>query len=320
MLSSAAAIALVSLSKIWSEAPHSAFGDLVRFRQQWVCVFREANGHVAAKGREDDGRLRVITSSDGQRWTPAALIAEAGVDLRDPHLSVTPDDRLMITAGGSEYPGGVFQGRHSRVLFSKDARQWTAPAKVLERGEWLWRVTWSGKTAYGVAKRGNPPDSPRRTRLVKSEDGLAWQPVVDLEIPGGDETTIRFDRHGRMIAFMRRVSDDGDKAMIGVSAAPYRDWQWTRSGHFVGGPNFIVLGDGRLLGGGRVFENGDPKKPRTQIGFLNETSFTPSLTLESSGDNSYPAFVEHQGAVWTMYYSSHEGKAQIYLARLNPGK
>jgi hypothetical protein len=54
----------------------------------------------------------VLVSSDGQQWASAALVDESGVDLRDPKFSVTPDDRLMIVAGGSVYEGTRYLARH----------------------------------------------------------------------------------------------------------------------------------------------------------------------------------------------------------------
>src|SRR5262245_53249939 len=107
---------LVSVAKIWDRVPHSAFTDLVRWRGKWFCVFREAEGHVGG-----DGKLRVLESADGKDWQSAALVEEAGIDLRDPHLSITPDDRMMLVAGGSVYRGTrTLMGRQPRVAFSKD--------------------------------------------------------------------------------------------------------------------------------------------------------------------------------------------------------
>src|SRR5690349_11124078 len=137
-LATAASLELVSVDRIWDKAPHNAFGDLIRFQNRWFAVCREGKGHVASRGEEDDGKLRVITSSDGARWDSAALVSEPGIDLRDPHLSITADHRLMIVAGGSEYPGGKYKTRQPRVMFSKDGREWTAPQRVLSQGEWLW--------------------------------------------------------------------------------------------------------------------------------------------------------------------------------------
>jgi len=39
------------------------------------------------------------------------------------------------------------------------------------------------------------------------------------------------------------------------------------------------------------------------------------LRLPSGGDTSYPGLVWHGGLLWVSYYSSHEGRASIYLAR-----
>jgi hypothetical protein len=147
---------LISVRKIWDRGAHNAFTDLIRWRDRWFCCFREADAHVGG-----DGRLRVLESADGRRWEPAALIAEEGIDLRDPKLSVTPDDRLMIVAGGSVYGGTkTLKGRRPRVAFSRDGREWTAPRPVLAEGEWLWRVTWHDGKAYGVSydasARGTP--------------------------------------------------------------------------------------------------------------------------------------------------------------------
>ena len=30
---------VVSVKRIWDQAPHSAFGDIIRFQNRWFCVF-----------------------------------------------------------------------------------------------------------------------------------------------------------------------------------------------------------------------------------------------------------------------------------------
>jgi len=180
----AASLELVSVQRIWDQAPHSAFGDIIRFRDQFFCVFREGRWHVAKPGEEDDGKLRVITSKDGDAWRPAALIAEKGIDLRDPHLSITAGNRLMIVAGGSRYPNGVYEGRQPRVFFSQDGSTWTKPHPVLEEGHWLWRVTWNKGRAWGVSKYSTLGKEitaeSRRTRLVSSADGVEWKTAAEF--------------------------------------------------------------------------------------------------------------------------------------------
>jgi len=40
------------------------------------------------------------------------------------------------------------------------------------------------------------------------------------------------------------------------------------------------------------------------------------LTLPSGGDTSYAGMVWHEGLLWVTYYSSHEEKTCIYLAKV----
>jgi len=312
---------LLSVKRIWDSAPHSAFGDIIRFHNEWFVIFREGMNHVASPGKPADGKLRVIHSKDGDAWTSAALIEEAGIDLRDPHLSVTADGRVMAVAGGSEYPKGTYAGRQPRVMFSKNGSDWTAPAKVLERGHWLWRVTWHKGQAWGVSKYGSCckelPEDPRRVNLVRSKDGVHWETDRELKVPGGDEATVRFLSDDTMVILMRRRLQTGDaSAVIGVAKAPYKDWQWTETKHFIGGPNFIVLPGDRMVEGGRWFEQGTPASAKTAVGWMTRTGYQPELVLPSNGDSSYPGFAYYRNVLWTLYYSSHEGKASIYLAKI----
>ena len=107
---------LVSVQKIWDQAPHSAFTDLVRFQDQWYCTFREGQDHTS-----HDGSIRVITSADGENWSSAVhMPPEPGNDLRDPKLVVTPDGRLMLLAAERKSLGGEQEDYNPWVSFSKD--------------------------------------------------------------------------------------------------------------------------------------------------------------------------------------------------------
>ncbi|MCX7667268.1 MAG: hypothetical protein N2112_17190, partial [Gemmataceae bacterium] len=85
------AVPALTVNKIWEQAPHNAFTDLVRFQGRWFCVFREGKNHVSP-----DGALRVLTSTDGVSWESAALITSKNSDLRDAKITVTPDGQLML--------------------------------------------------------------------------------------------------------------------------------------------------------------------------------------------------------------------------------
>jgi len=154
---------IVSVTKIWDQGKHNAFTDLIRWHDKFYCTFREADAHVGG-----DGQLRVLESADGDKWQSAALIGETGIDLRDPKLSITPDDRLMIVAGGSVYEGKTLKGRQPRVTFSKNGRDWTPPQRVLEEGDWLWRVTWHGGKAYGISYNAEERTSPAAQEAAKT--------------------------------------------------------------------------------------------------------------------------------------------------------
>ena len=81
---------LLSAERIWDEGPHNAFTDLVRWRGRFYCAFREGTGHA-----EGLGTIRVIVSGEGEAWQSVGVLEREGYDLRDAHLAVTPDDRLM---------------------------------------------------------------------------------------------------------------------------------------------------------------------------------------------------------------------------------
>jgi len=319
---------LLEVRKIWDAGEHNAFTDIVRWRNAWWCTFREADKHVSPAGR-----IRVITSVDGDKWESAALVEEKDCDLRDPKFSITPDDRLMIVCGASVYTEGHgFRGRQPRVLFSKDGHAWTAPKRILGQGDWLWRVVWHDGKAYGTAYNSNyvkqgdgtpylVPGPEWSLELYRSDDGVTWEMIAPMEVSGRpNETTIRFLANGDLVAMVRRELGATRVGWIGVAHPPYTRWTWHENNYQFGGPNFIQLPDGSIVAGTRDYTANTPetKKTTTVIGWLagNDYSFTPFVTLPSGGDNSYPGFVWYEGVLWTSYYSSHEGKTSIYLAKI----
>jgi hypothetical protein len=318
------------VKKIWDGGKHNAFTDLIRFGNRWYCTFREGDAHVGG-----DGKLRVLSSVDGSAWEPVALLAEKGIDLRDPKLSVTADGRLMIVAGGSVYEGKKLLGRQPRVAFSKDGKEWTSPKRVLGEGEWLWRVTWHDGKCYGVsynaaqrdtkeaqtaAKSGKvePGAAEWKLKLWVSTDGEKYDLVTHLDVPGHpNETTLRFTPKGEMVALARREGGN-QKGWVGTSKAPYKEWSWKELPARIGGPNFVFGPDGPTIAVVRLYD----EKVRTSLGLLdaNTGKLEEALKFPSGGDTSYAGLVWHDGLLWVSYYSSHEGKSAIYLAKVKVGK
>ncbi|MGE3803081.1 MAG: sialidase family protein [Gemmataceae bacterium] len=304
---------VVEVKKVWDQAPHNAFTDLIRFHDRWFLSFREAETHV--KG---DGQIRVLTSTDGKKWEAAARIGQKGIDLRDPKLSITPDDRLMIV-GGAAVPAtrNPLTDHYSFVCFSKDGKEWSQPERVLDSWQWLWRVTWHEGTGYGVAYRWNHKNPAvkvkREASLYRTKDGLKYELAADFDLVNANEATVRFDG-AKMICLQRRDGEP-NTAQIGTSQSPYKEWIWKDVGFYYGGPNFIQLPDKSWVACGRIIEKG---KAQTVVCHMDieKGKLIPAVTLPSGGDTSYAGLVWHDDQLWISYYSSHEGKTSIYLARL----
>ncbi len=294
---------IVSVKKIWGgEGLHCAFTDLIRYKGEWLCTFREGQGHVS-----DTGTIRVIGSRDGERWESLALLREDGVDLRDPKFSETPDGRLMLLMGGSIRENGKYLRRQCRAAFSRNGREWDRLHPVLHSNHWLWRVTWHKGTAYGVSYRGGGGlTEPRAAHLWKGTDGSRYELVTELDLPGQSETTLRFDGE-EAVALAR----SGVRSSIGVSRPPYTKWAWTPVGQMLGGPNFIALPDGRWIAGSRDSRSG---KPKTSLSWMTRSSFETVLSFDSGGDTSYPGLSMEGRILRVSYYSSHEGSASVYIA------
>jgi len=308
-------VEVVEVSKIWDKAPHNAFTDLVRWNDRFYCVFREGRGHVST-----DGKIRILESKDANLWDSAALVALAGFDLRDAHLSVTPDGRLMLLGGANprkqdnqSAPTGTF------ACFSQDGRRWTKPQIVVKPGRWLWCVTWHKGKAYGVSYAAG--ERKPYLELLVSDNGRDYKCHVDKLFGKGypSEVTLRFDKDGICYALVRRSST----AFLGVSKPDYREWQWHDLGgsfNGFGGPNFIrippPLGGPQAdwIGAGRMHQGG-AHTALTYIDVKNGT-MTKMLKLPSGGDTSYPGLVWYEDMLYVSYYSSHEGKTSIYLAKL----
>lgn len=294
-------------TKIWDQAPHNAFTDLVRFNDRWFCVFREGKGHVSP-----DGGLRVITSMDGEKWESAALITSSNSDLRDAKITITPDGQLMLI--GAEALHDKSKNTHqSLAWFSSDWRAWSQKYLIGDPDYWLWRATWHRGMAYGI---GYGCGKDQSIRLYASKDGKKFEPLVErlFDVGYPNETSIVFEGDTAYCLLRRDGKEKGaNTGMLGVSKAPFTKWEWKDTGMRIGGPHMIRLPDGRYLAAVRLYD----KPVRTSLCWLDPLTgkLTEFLKLPSGGDTSYAGLVLHEGEIWVSYYSSHEGKTSIYLAK-----
>ncbi len=309
---------VISVERVWDRAAHSAFTDLIRFQGHLYCTFREGTGHIPGQ----NGVIRVVRTSDGMNWESIALLEEPHVDLRDPKLSITPDQRLMLNMGASEYHGSDRKGIESQVAFSNregtrfaPVQKAVLPTKFLTGFDRLWRVTWHKGWAWGCVQQV-PTGKERSLHLVRSRDGIHYEHVTQLDVDHPTETTLRFLDDDTMLAMIRRTGTSPD-GWIGISEPPYVNWDFQVSNKRFGGPNLTRLPNGVWLAGSRGYGG---KAPRMELWAfdLKTRKFRDVLSLPSGGDTSYPGFVidEKQNRVWVSYYSSHEGKAAIYLATI----
>lgn len=305
-----AAAELLSVRRIWDRAPHNAFCDLVRHDDRWWCTFREGTDHGSG-----DGALRVIVSDDTERWESAARVALPGSDLRDPKLSVTPDDTLLLLAGERHRDEADAWVNSTRTWLSADGATWHGPFTVGEPRTWIWRVTWQEGVAWGV---GYGCGEERFIRLYRSRTGTRFERVgQDLYTEGfPNEAALAFCDCGSCLCLLR-MDGEGATGKLGVSEPPYTSWRWSDLGIKIGGPALLRLPDTRYVTCVRLYD----ERVRTSLLWLDPdaSTLTEFLELPSGGDTSYAGMVWHEDLLWVAYYSSHEEKTSIYLARVRLG-
>jgi hypothetical protein len=314
----------IAVKKIWDEAGYQMCTDLIRFQDRFLCSFREGDEHIPGM----NGKARVISSIDGEKWESLALLEEKGLDLRDPKLSVMPDGRLMLLMAASTYAGEEAPKKQRKLLggqtfatFSGDAgKTWTKLQPVIAPNEWLWRITWHKDRAYGIAYPYSPKRDGHELRLYRTDDGVKYDLITKLD-PGGapNEATIRFLPDDTAVMLVRRERDNRH-AFIGTGKPPYTDWTWKDCGIELGGPNFIILPDGRMFAGGRRKLIRDKMSNSTILARMSLDKLEPVLDFPGTNDGGYAGLVFHNNTLWMSYYSDPDGgKADIFLAQIDVG-
>lgn len=297
---------LVSVEQVWSQAPHNGFTDLIFFRGRWYCALREGSARVSA-----DGAVRILSSADGAEWLSAARFTIDGADLRDPKLSVTSDERLMLSA--ADVRRGPSTGEYQTLSwYALDGRNWGLPFKIGDPNMWLWRVSWHRGNAYSM---GYSTAVERYLRMYVSPGGLRFQAMAEKIHPNDTptEAELLFDQDNNALSLLRCDGGPG-MSQLGRSRPPYRGWEWRDLGVRLTGPSMARLPDGRIVAAGQL----EDAAPHTSIGWLDEdaATFTEILALPSGGDAGYPGLEYRDGLLWVSYHSSHEGQTAVYVAKV----
>jgi len=268
-----------------------------------------ASSGKAHRTSRPDGALRVLTSQDGDNWESAALIASPTSDLRDAKITITPDGQLMLSGAGALQR----QSKHthqSLAWFSKDGHNWSDRHDIGDPDFWLWRVTWHKDTAYGI---GYGCGKDQSVRLYSSKDGKKFDTLVErlFDVGYPNESSLVLTRHLLLPPAPRRQAKQRPARYfaaalyeVGVEGSGHEDrraadaaaagWALDRGGAVVRRDGSHVAGLGSIRRRARLRE---------------------FLKLPSGGDTSYAGLVLHDGLLWVSYYSRHEGKTSIYLAK-----
>ncbi|GAA0367010.1 sialidase family protein [Bowmanella denitrificans] len=305
---------IIHQTNLWSHAPHNAFSDLCEFNNMLVCCFREATNHISG-----DGKIRVLYLDWQGKVLRHQLLRIAGADLRDPKLSLTPDNKLMLLAY-ARYCGADNKTRFGQptTWLSQDGYSWTAAKGFADRNWWLWRISWHNDKAYGVAYNR----SAQSTRLYSGYPRGSFD-CIEPELFGlrkhgkgyPNESDLQFAADGTAYILLRRDADTCT-AQLGIAKPPYRRWQWQDLGFYLGGPAMLLLEGNQALLAGRIWRASGPK---TALIGLDLVSWKKKLLciLPSGGDTSYPGLVRKGDRLYISYYASHQGQqSRIYLSEL----
>ncbi|MFA7084567.1 MAG: hypothetical protein WC141_08545 [Arcobacteraceae bacterium] len=307
-------IKLITAEKIWDKAPHNAFTDLIWFEGHFYCAFREADHHMSY-----EGKLRVIRSPDANSWELVALMSWENGDVRDAKLSITPKNELMLN-GGIRFENSIDGFNLQSVTWlSKDGKNWSKPYTSEEDlGTWRWSVTWNKEVAYSFSYTGKD----QHGCLYRSYEGKSWEIVKKEVYPDvesyGNETSLLFLENNDAYCLLRRDKQSAT-AMLGYSKPPYTNWQWSDLGVRIGGPKMLAINNKYFLAAVRLYGKEDA---RTSLCWIDseKTTLEEALVLPSGGDCSYAGMIEHDDFIWVSYYSSHEEKTSIYLAKVEIGE
>ena len=205
---------------------------------------------------------------------------------------------------------------YSMCWFSADAgHTWDKGRQIGDPGFWLWRAQWHRGAAFSMGYGTERDRTIRKLRLYKSADGRTYKTHArNISNPAGcGENTILFLKDKSALCLLRRDVEN-KMAQLGTSSPPYTQWKWRELNVRIGGPNMIRLPDGRILAATRLHTGGT----RTSLSWVDRKNakLIETLKLPSGGDTSYAGMVWHKELLWISYYSSHENKTSIYLAKV----
>lgn len=306
---------------------HHAFPDIVAYQNKTYIAFREGKSHG---GHGDLGKiviLEAIYNSLQKNWDFKEIIKleSPSYDLRDPHFFITPSQTLKLIIGGLKVNKKGAATEFKTHVASLDNNSWKIEEAVLDeslkqkRGQWIWRVTLNPKNnrLYGFSYGIKSP-----LHLVESEDGIRYKKVMTLKVPDFkeslNEATLRFDENGKAFALIR--TEKNGLLLTSDFSSDYLKWQYQSLNVRLGGPNFLLDKNKRVIAGSRFFFlNPDNTLDfGTVIGFIDHQRFIPLIRFESDQDTSYPGMLlENDDEITFLYYSGKcQSLSSLYITKI----
>ncbi|MCC2606273.1 hypothetical protein [Planctobacterium marinum] len=311
-----------TVTKISGTATHSAFTDLCFWRGHLYCCFREALNHIS-----NDGHIAILKLDLKGNVLAKDTIREVSSDLRDPKLSVTPQNTLMLLAYQRTF-GAMGKHLHSQPLVyqSTNGNSWSSRTTLGNKNWWLWRIRWHQQRHATSSKTQHQAFGFAYNRAANSVHLYSGDPVGSFHIHQPDVLSLEkhklgypnesdlFFSNNTAWAIVRRDADSCS-AQLGYSNWPFKRWQWHDLGFYLGGPCMLPGDNGEVWLAGRIWQNQRFSTALLRLN-LKDKQLRKITTLPSAGDNSYPGLVLHNKTLFMSYYSSHEDqKSQIYLAQ-----
>jgi hypothetical protein len=293
----------ISVATVWDRSHHASAPDLVRFQDRWFVAFRESTTADSA-----DGVIRIVSSQDGEKWSPWAMLDHAVADFANPHFQIMPAGKLLLTAAVTMHHGE--KDRHRTYAWSsRDGRQWDGPEMIGESGYHLGHIEWQRGKAYTF---GLQPGSP-------SESLRSFSSAGDLQLSPWNPTAGSPSEHGRVaVRFLTDESgiaiseSSSGTAKLGVSRPPYRQWTWKDTAVSLHFPRLLHLSDGRLVA------SGSDSRGHSALFLVHpdDLSLEPIGALASGQAQGGTGLAWHDGSLWAAYAIIDSGVPTVSLVRI----
>lgn len=309
----------ITMGSIYSTRSFNAFTDLIHYKNKWILVFREGTDHAGGV----NGRLKLVTSTDGRIWKVEKVYSSAVDDLRDPKFLLdSASNELLITCFGLKYVQGNKVYSNYIIRYDEFPGSNTLTHIRTDREDKfsyiLWRYAQWNVTNYCMAYAfdHNNSDTSRRLYLFRSNSRGKFETLTELKLRGlPSECTIKFNGERMYVAIRAEYRN----AYIGYALPPYNQFTWLRDEEVpaLAAPDFLFHKSSLLVSGRDLWD----KKFKffsydLETGKVsNRFTFPGGYEVGYSGMCYNPA---NKNELWLSYYSIDEGQgSNIYLAKID---